>query len=129
MVDGVDAMLRALETVSAANLAVRQQLEMNERLMRTLMGLLEGGTPLFTALGSLGWVEQRNASDEAIRALYTSRRHLREVAVAVALDEGREVAEIATAFDLNHNQLIGPVAEHSTRAASRVVDGPAPGQG
>ena len=126
MVDGIDAVLRALETVSAANLVVRRQLETNERLMRKVIVLLEGGTPLFTALEGLGWVEQRKASDEAIRALYASRRHLREVAVAVALDEGRDVAEIATAFDLNHNQLIGPVAEHSTQAASGVAEGPAP---
>ena len=90
------------------------------------MVLLEGGTPLFTALESLGWVEHRNVSDEAIRALYTSRRHLREAAVALALNEGRDVAEIATAFDLNHNQLIGPVAEHSTPAVAPVVEGPAP---
>ena len=74
-------------------------------------------------------MKHRQASDEAIRALYESRRQLREVAVAVALDEGWSVAEIAASFDLNHNQIVGAVGEHSTPAASPVVEGPAPEQG
>ena len=128
MVGGSQAILRVLEVVSAANADVRRRLETNERLMRALMVLVEDGTPLFTALESLDWVKHRHASDEAIRVLYESRRRLREVAVAVALDEGRSVAEIAASFDLNQNQIVGVVGEHSTPAASPVVEGPAPGQ-
>ena len=128
MVGGSEAIVRVLEVVSAANADVRRRLETNERLMRALMALVEEGTPLFTALESLDWVKHRHASDEAIRVLYESRRRLREVAVAVALDEGRSVAEIAASFDLNQNQIVGVVGEHSTPAASPVVEGPTPGQ-
>jgi hypothetical protein len=129
MVGGSEAILRVLEVVSAANAEVRRRLETNERLMRALMVLVEDGTPLFTALESLDWVKHRQASDEAIRTLYESRRRLREIAVAVALDEGRSVAEIAASFDLNQNQIVGVVGEHSTPAAPPVVEGPAPGHG
>lgn len=118
MVGGTEELRQALVRTSEANIRLRVQLESNERLMRSLIVLIDEGMPVFTALGTMNWVPERDASDAAIRDLYEERKALRDLAVVTALAEGRSVSEIAQAFGLRHDQIVGHVGDDPNRGGS-----------
>jgi hypothetical protein len=101
-----------LEKLSGAQLRLLGQLDRNQELTKTAILLIDGGNPVSEVLETLEWIPERTACDEAIQALYASRRQLREAIVATILAEGKSVSEIAASLGLAHGQIIGLVAEH-----------------
>jgi hypothetical protein len=112
VVGGSDAVRRELERLSEAQLRLLGQLDRNQELTKTAILLMDGGNPVSEVLETLEWIPERTACDEAIQALYASRRQLREAIVATILAEGKSVSEIAASLGLAHGQIIGLVAEH-----------------
>jgi hypothetical protein len=112
VVGGSDAVRRDLEKLGEAQSSLLSQLGRNQEVTKTAIDLIDDGTPVSEVLETLEWIPERTACDEAIQALYASRRELREAIVATILGEGKSVSEIAASLGLAHGQIIGLIAEH-----------------
>jgi hypothetical protein len=97
----------AIEGLIEANRALRVQLLVNEGILTQAVELLNGGAGVGETLMSLPSVSDRRAAEEGVRSLYEARHRVREVLIPAALGEGLELVDIASAFGIPIEAIIG----------------------
>jgi hypothetical protein len=90
----------ALNRVQVANVALRTQLEENDRLASKAQGLLTGGTSVSDTLSGLPVSISQDAADVAMTNLLAARQHLRKAVIHAASSEGMTIEELALHFNV-----------------------------
>ncbi len=97
----------AIEGLIEANLALRTQLEANEKILRRALLMLADGSGVARTLQAIPSIDARAAAEVAVKELYEARHEVRQAVIRAALDEGMTVAEVASAFGIPAEQVVG----------------------
>lgn len=106
----------AVKELIQANLTAREQLEENERLLRSALASIEGGASIETTLRAMPTIEERAANSEAVRSFYERRIDLRTATIKAALDEGMTVTDLAAVFGIPYEVIASHVARSAVES-------------
>ena len=108
--------ITAIKELIRANLSAREQLEENERLLRSALACIEEGTSIETTLRAMPTIEERAANSEAVRSFYERRIDLRTATIKAALDEGMTVTDLAAVFGIPYEVIASHVARSAVES-------------
>jgi hypothetical protein len=104
----------AIEGLIEANRALRAQLLANERILARAIDLINSGASVGHTLMTVPSVHDRRAAEEGVRSLYEARHRVREVLIPAAMAEGLELVDIAEAFGIPLEAIIGFASQAHT---------------
>lgn len=96
-----DAAAAGLKELIEATVALRQQLVTHEAVCRRVLADVEERVPVGSTLSTVGADTWRSAVTEAIQGFETTRRRSRLRLVAMSLDDGMSIAEVARAWGVS----------------------------
>ncbi len=120
-----DAAATGLEELIEATVALRRQLVTHEAVCRRVLADVEGRVPVGSTLSTVRADTWRSAVTEAIHGFETARRRSRLRLVAMSLDDGTSIAEVARAWGVSRQLASRWVQETRSVGWSHGVLGPA----
>jgi hypothetical protein len=105
----------ALTSVASANLALRQRLETNHRMIEAAIQLIRSGSSPTEVLGKFSIYEAESAANELATELFHARQQLRKVVVGAAIDDGVPAERLATEFHVP----VGLISSYSLDRSNR----------
>jgi len=106
----------AIKELIAANRALRSKLVVNERVLAEAVRLIEDGASVGQTLVTVPSVPQRRAAEDAVISLYEARHKVREAVIPAAIADGISVGDIATAFGVPVDMIVGYVDRVATES-------------
>jgi DNA-directed RNA polymerase specialized sigma24 family protein len=97
----------AINDLISANRALRSRLLDSERVLAQAVRRIDGGTSPGQVLVTVPSVQQRRASEDAVTALYEARHKVREAVIPAAIADGLSVGDIALAFGVPLDTVVG----------------------
>ncbi len=91
----------------SANRTLRSKLLDNERVLARAVELIDGGASVGETLVTVPSVQQRRAAEDAVTCLYEARHKVRETVIPAAIADGISVGDIATAFGVPLDTVVG----------------------
>jgi len=90
----------AIQALLQANRHLRRQLKAYDDVLEEGLAKARGGLSIQDAMRTVPPVAARNAVEAAITELFETRRHVRRAVIAVTLQDGLPVEEVATVFEI-----------------------------
>ena len=90
----------AIQELLQANRHLRRQLKAYDDVLEEGLAKARGGLSIQDAMRTVPPVAARNAVEAAITELFETRRHVRRAVIAVTLQDGLPVEEVATVFEI-----------------------------
>jgi len=90
----------AIQALLEANRHLRRQLKAYDDVLEEGLAKARGGLSIQDAMRTVPPVAARNAVEAAITELFETRRHVRRAVIAVTLQDGLPVEEVATVFEI-----------------------------
>jgi hypothetical protein len=97
----------AIRELIGANRTLRSKLLANERVLAQAVRLIDDGTSVGQTLVTVPSVQQRRAAEDAVMFLYEARHKVREAVIPAAIADGISVGDIATAFGVPVDMIVG----------------------
>ena len=97
----------AIRKLISANRLLRSKLLANERVLLRAVRLIDGGVSVGQTLVAVPSVQERRAAEDAVIALYEARHKIREAVIPAAIADGISVGDIATAFGVPMDMIVG----------------------
>ena len=100
-------MTAAIRELIGANRTLRSKLLASERVLAQAVRLIDDGASVGQTLVTEPSVQQRRASQDAMLSLYEARHKVREAVIPAAIADGISLGDIATAFGVPLDTVIG----------------------
>jgi hypothetical protein len=97
----------AINDLISANRALRSKLLDDERVLTHAVQLIGEGTSPGQVLVTVPSVQERRAAEDAVIALYEARHKVRVAVIPAAVADGISVGDIATAFGVPLDTVVG----------------------
>lgn len=124
-----DLATASLEGLIDSTVALRSELLTHEAVCRRVLADVEDGNSIGYVLPAVDADRWRSALTDAIKAFEITRHHSRLVLVAMSLDEGCSIAEIARTWGVSRQLASRWVQEASRMRPTCDGDGDADGDG
>jgi|GEM_PF-1229533 len=96
-----DLAAAGLEGLIDSTVALRRELVTHEAVCRRVLSDVQGGIPMGCVLPAVQADNWRSAMTDAIKRFEMTRHHARLVLVAMSLDEGCSIAEVARTWGVS----------------------------
>ena len=100
-------MTEAIKALIGANRTLRSKLLASERVLARSVRLIDDGTSVGETLVKVPSVQERRAAEDAVLSLYEARHKVREAVIPAAIADGLSIGEIATAFGVPLDTVMG----------------------
>ena len=97
----------AIRELIGANRTLRSKLLASERVLAQAVRLIDDGKGVGETLVTVPSVQERRAAEDAVLSLYEARHKVREAVIPAAIDDGLSLVDIATAFGVPLDTVIG----------------------
>lgn len=101
----------AIEELIEAYQVVRHRILVNEGILTEALEQINGGAGVGQTLMTIPSLRERRAAEEAVLSLYDTRHKLRKVVIRTAVAEGLGVGDLAKAYGISLDSVIGYASE------------------
>jgi hypothetical protein len=121
------AAANGLEGLIESTVTLRRELESHEAVCRRVLSDVEGGLPMGCVLPAVQADTWRSALTDAIKGFEMTRHHARLALVAMSLEEGCTIAEVARTWGVSRQLASRWVQEAASLRPAVVPEDGAPG--